>query len=307
MPGASEKARAIAPKKTLAPEDGSIAMPEVAPGDAAKTPALSGVDAQETAPAGTHLDGRSAAMARYTPPQPLGASSAFAYSAPQQRPMVRRPPDEHAPASAVSSSPAMVPLPAPPSPAMVAAQSEMVPAPVEGPSQVAAQTLQQAELVSQPANGLPVLRLAKRARLPSGLNTISSAVLLNRLVAVDAAGSVFLSQDGGRHWEPIFAPWTGKAVEVQASPQALYRLVPASDNLSREKTAVSAQPPLNASVQKVEKDLPPPPSASSAAGSLPAPAATTNAPPPNPAMLFKLITDHHEVWVSPDGKVWRQQ
>jgi hypothetical protein len=26
-----------------------------------------------------------------------------------------------------------------------------------------------------------------------------------------------------------------------------------------------------------------------------------------PGMLFKLINDHHQAWVSADGKVWHQQ
>jgi hypothetical protein len=166
--------------------------------------------------------------------------------------------------------------------------------------------LQQVDVVPQPMSGLPLLRLARRAKLPSGLNTVSSAVLLNRLVAVDSEGSVFLSQDGGKRWEHVLPPWSGKAVEVNAPP-GLNRLMPAVEDRNRKMTPAAAQPSMDAAATKSTKEAHPPPPPSSGANSSPAPASKAKTAWPNPALLFKLVTDHHEVWLSPDGKIWREQ
>jgi hypothetical protein len=295
-----------APKQRKPPTsaDGIAATSQFAPNHAAAAPALPSPVVPNRAAGGIHLDGRSAAMARYAPSQPATASSASTYRAPQPQP---NPEANGQPV--VAAAPPLPPAPAPASGAasVVAVHGETAAAPVGAPSQAAVQSLQQVDVVPQPMSGLPLLRLARRAKLPSGLNTVSSAVLLNRLVAVDSEGSVFLSQDGGKRWEHVLPPWSGKAVEVNAPPPALYRLMPAVEDRSREMAPVAAQSSMDAAATKSTKDVPAPLPPSSGANSSPASATRAKTASPNPALLFKLVTDHHQVWVSPDGKIWREQ
>jgi hypothetical protein len=158
----------------------------------------------------------------------------------------------------------------------------------------------QLELAPQPLNGFAVMHLAKHAKLPSGLGAVSSAAMLNRLVAVDSAGTVFFSQDGGNRWETVKARWSGKAIQVQAPPQGLYR-PRAADTTATAETAPPADK--NAGNGIVETPL-----AASAPPSDTTPiAANSKAVPPIPAMLFRLVTDRRQTWVSTDGKVWHEQ
>ena len=94
----------------------------------------------------------------------------------------------------------------------------------------------QIEVMPQPVNGLATLRLLTHPRLPSGLNAVSSAVILDRILAVDPEGALFLSRDATKHWERVPIQWTGKAVAVQAPPRELY--------------------PMNAAAQKIRLCLP---------------------------------------------------
>ena len=40
----------------------------------------------------------------------------------------------------------------------------------------------------------------------------------NRAIALDTAGALFLSEDGGKHWQPIPTQWTGRPVLVRTRP-----------------------------------------------------------------------------------------
>lgn len=51
--------------------------------------------------------------------------------------------------------------------------------------------------------------------LPSGLTAISAAVTQQRTLAIDVAGALFLSEDEGKHWEPVTRQWTGRPVKVR--------------------------------------------------------------------------------------------
>lgn len=285
-----DRQKAPAPRPTLTQQDHLAAV------DSA--PAVPG-----RAQAGTRLDGRSAALTGFAPLRPTGAEGTPPYLPAQQQSVAVYP--EGRPAL-VAPAPARAPTSVPPSPGILNVHGEIVTAPALGPSQVAFQSLQQAEPVPPAMNGLPVLRLAKRAKLPSGLNTVSSAVLLNRLVAIDSAGAVFLSQDGGKRWEPVRPQWRGKAIEVQAPQQPAYRLMSAAENRNREMPPNPAQ----ASVEPMQENTnnaPPPPVPALTVSSSPAPPSEAKPVLPGPPMLFKLVTDHHKVWVSPDGKTWREQ
>jgi hypothetical protein len=173
-------------------------------------------------------------------------------------------------------------------------------------------------------NGLATLQVISHPRLPSGLNPVSSAVMLDRVVAIDSAGSVFLSRDAAKHWEPVPVQWTGKAIAVQAPPRPLHPFSRAvnQETILHTTSAVTpatgasgpALPPASASAE------PPPPATASEGQSReaasdkiappapgPSPPAQASAGPTMPGMLFRLSNDRHETWVSADGRIWRPQ
>jgi hypothetical protein len=61
---------------------------------------------------------------------------------------------------------------------------------------------------------------AKAAGLPSGLAAFSTAVAQHSVLVVDKAGSVFLSEDSGSHWESVARQWSGRAVAVRTPAAA---------------------------------------------------------------------------------------
>lgn len=103
--------------------------------------------------------------------------------------------------------------------------------------------------------------------LPSGLPLVSTAEAGQMQLALDAVGSLFLSRDLGKTWQPVERQWAGRAVKVQ---------------LARWQKAGNA--PLSQTIEKRE-------SASPAE-------ATT------PAALFEIVNDRNAIWTSADGKTW---
>jgi hypothetical protein len=192
--------------------------------------------------------------------------------------------------------------------------SPMIPASA-GPRPLTAEaaTSSQVELMPQPLNGLAALRLSNHPRLPSGLNAVSSAVRLDRILAVDPDGAVFLSRDAAKHWERVPVQWTGKAVAVQAPPREVYPSTAAAQKDAAPHTSAVASVSITAAPPTPAPAAPPPADQSPAthpAGNAPlapAPPAVANAALATPGMLFKLINDHHQTWVSADGRVWHQQ
>ncbi len=236
-----------------------------------------------------HLDGHSASLAVQAPPavafSPSTETAFQSRSNPQyqsQAPMV--------PGGAIGALTARPPAPAPPNFGAVHGTA-MAPS-TAGPQPLDSAAASRIALTPEPANSFALLRLARRAKLPSGRNAVSSAAMLNRLLAVDSAGSVFLSQDAGKHWEAVPATWSGKALEVEAPPQHVYRL---STNMLSEPVEPA---PTSTPVATDKEDNLKPSSATAAA---------KPEEPPAPAMLFRLVTDRRKTWVSADGKIWREQ
>ena len=64
--------------------------------------------------------------------------------------------------------------------------------------------------------GLAAARKAYPPKLPSGLPAVSTATVQHLTLKIDLAGTLFLSDDSGEHWEPVTRQWTGRAVEVRA-------------------------------------------------------------------------------------------
>jgi hypothetical protein len=56
---------------------------------------------------------------------------------------------------------------------------------------------------------------ARPSELPSGLPAISSVAAMSRILAIDPAGSVFLSEDAGIHWKSVEKQWEGRAIAVR--------------------------------------------------------------------------------------------
>jgi hypothetical protein len=206
------------------------------------------------------------------------------------------------------------PPPAPVPPDLTAVHGDLMAPATGGPRPLAAEAdaSRQMERMPQPVNGLAVLHLTRQPRLPSGLDAVSSAVMLDRILAVDPEGAVFLSRDATKHWERVPIQWTGKAIAVRA-PE-FYPL-----NAAVQNDAALHTSPI-ASVSITPAPPVPAPAAPPLAGQSPAtpPAGSAPpAPPPAPAdakaalavpgMLFKLINDHRQTWVSADGKVWHEQ
>jgi hypothetical protein len=65
---------------------------------------------------------------------------------------------------------------------------------------------------------IAALSKVKKITLPSGLGTLSVASGTDCSIALDAAGAMFLSEDGGKHWQPIQVQWTGRAILVRTMP-----------------------------------------------------------------------------------------
>jgi len=55
----------------------------------------------------------------------------------------------------------------------------------------------------------------KPSPLPSGLAAVSTVTEQNRTLALDQAGTLFLSEDSGSNWESVARQWAGRAVEVR--------------------------------------------------------------------------------------------
>ena len=56
---------------------------------------------------------------------------------------------------------------------------------------------------------------AKTIGLPSGLPAVSTASAQHCTLALDLAGTLFLREDSGNHWEQVSRQWTGRAVKVR--------------------------------------------------------------------------------------------
>ena len=106
----------------------------------------------------------------------------------------------------------------------------------------------------------------KAIHLPSGLPAVSMAQAGHRTLAIDEAGTLFLSVDAGNHWETVTQQWTGRAVEVR----------------TETKYSASAAPAARAPVNS-----------SSDAGAA-----------PSPASFFEILNDKNQAWLSTDGESW---
>jgi hypothetical protein len=112
----------------------------------------------------------------------------------------------------------------------------------------------------------------KQIHLPSALAVVSSTSTGPFVLAIDKAGALFLSEDQGDTWERVHKQWKGRAVEVTQENAANAGLPPAP--AAQTETAPGASAPSNSS------------SASS------------------PSVIFELLNDKGQAWLSTDGRTW---
>ncbi len=113
------------------------------------------------------------------------------------------------------------------------------------------------------------VRAPNPVHLPSGLPTISIAHSGERIIAVDKAGALFLSEDSGATWEPVTKQWTGRAVLVRKEEAA---------------NSAAAAPP--------------------AAGGKAAGGTSGTGTASEPATAFELFNEQSQIWWSADGRIW---
>jgi hypothetical protein len=108
--------------------------------------------------------------------------------------------------------------------------------------------------------------------LPSGLPAVSTAASVHRRLAIDKAGALFLSDDGGITWRPVQQQWTGRAVAVRkhTAPDTIDTTAPATASPAEQSEAVPG-----------------------VSGGAPAPPA-----------LFEILNDKNQMWLSTDGRLW---
>lgn len=88
-------------------------------------------------------------------------------------------------------------------------------------------------------------REEKTAPLPSGLAVVSTVTAQTRTLAIDQAGTLFLSEDSGSHWEQVARQWAGRATEVRLQQ---------TGTGSTAATADQAAPPLPAAIFEIVND-----------------------------------------------------
>ncbi len=115
------------------------------------------------------------------------------------------------------------------------------------------------------------------ATLPSGLAPVSTAAGRHRMLAIDIAGSLFVSDNANGNWEQVVPQWSGRAVTVRArqNPQG--------------NGAVGAP----AAAERAEAK-----SSGRDGGAVASPASPE---------AFELWNDGGQVWVSADGRNWKPE
>jgi hypothetical protein len=116
-------------------------------------------------------------------------------------------------------------------------------------------------------------------KLPSGLPATSTAASRRIMLAVDAAGALFLSSDSGQNWEPVSRQWSGRAVRVRI-------ILGGSDSSSAAASGAPARADSSSGIAGIDR----------ADADLAGPAANFH---------FEIVNDGDSIWTSTDGKTWK--
>jgi hypothetical protein len=112
---------------------------------------------------------------------------------------------------------------------------------------------------------LSAARMSGSIYLPSGLLAISIASSGDRRIALDQAGTLYLSGDAGKNWELVPRQWTGRAILVRrAAGDPIQQSPLAAQDVSNQPAAVESQP----------------------------------------SIVFEIVNDESQVWRSADGETW---
>jgi len=119
------------------------------------------------------------------------------------------------------------------------------------------------------SGGLSGIMAPNAVHLPSELPAVSIAHAGEWMLAIDNTGALFFSEDSGANWEPVTKQWTGRAVLVRknATPKPEEAAPPAAKRESPGDTSGSGT--------VSESDI-----------------------------VFELLNDQGQVWLSTDGKTW---
>jgi len=128
-------------------------------------------------------------------------------------------------------------------------------------------------------------RNAMHIVLPSGQTPVSTASLQHRLLAIDGAGALFLSNDDGKTWELVAPQWTGHAVTLRARPNTSG--ASSLDTLGK---------------QAADNTLPPSATGAASGDAVGGPVAQQA-----PAAIFEIVNDSGSIWTSVDGKTWNRK
>ncbi len=163
-----------------------------------------------------------------------------------------------------------------PAPAAVQGSNQPTPPPVSESVTVTASApmVTATNGLAQPTPSLAVGSLwkastpAKQIHLPSDLPVISSTSTGPLILAIDKARTLFLSEDQGDTWERVKKQWKGRAAEVtqQSATNAGAQSTPAAETETAPNSPTDSSNP--------------------------------------PTVIFELLNDHSQAWVSTDGRTW---
>jgi hypothetical protein len=92
------------------------------------------------------------------------------------------------------------------------------------PSGAVARSVGSTSAAQLPLNGRSFLIAGPAYILPDRSNPVSFAVKDRLVVAVDSAGALFRSEDGGKSWKRVKGKWKGRIVRVVVSAKAAFEL-----------------------------------------------------------------------------------
>jgi Carboxypeptidase regulatory-like domain/Putative zinc-finger len=129
----------------------------------------------------------------------------------------------NASSTAFSPSPAKTPAATPSNPATASsapASTTLDAVSVDADTNASATSLTATGAGAPAAAPAFTLKATTNVALPSSLPVLSTATNGNQILAIDTQNSLFYSEDGGKHWSPIAAPWRGHAIRVNLARPA---------------------------------------------------------------------------------------
>ncbi len=166
-------------------------------------------------PSGGSAHGTVTAKAKSSPYDGPAAANQFQQQNPSQQNSLQESQDIAADAANKPAMANAAPASASQAALMQAERMKLTPKPAPAaPPQVSSIPLsnQKYDVLSGTISGLGK---AQKVMLPSGLAAISLASGAGRSIALDTAGAMFLSENGGIQWQPIRTQWTGRAEHVR--------------------------------------------------------------------------------------------